>query len=76
MSPMAVHVDVLRAPRSCRGKVRFTNVERAQEALVRLAEELHEGTISRKNERPLDVYRCSWCNRWHVGHRPLLGGGP
>ncbi|CAH2606062.1 conserved protein of unknown function (plasmid) [Rhodovastum atsumiense] len=50
--------------RSCEGKVRFPSKTRAAEAHKRL-----------RHERAFDahqVYHCSFCGGWHMGHRFIV----
>lgn len=48
--------------RSCAGKVRHESAAAGQAAM---------GGVQRRNgyDGPMDCYRCSFCNGWHIGHR-------
>jgi hypothetical protein len=49
------------------GKRRYRSLERAIAAIGRSLQRY--GVLGR---RPLNAYFCEACERWHVGHRPLV----
>lgn len=51
--------------RACWGKQPHESKERAR---------AHKNSlILRGNNSLLEVYKCHWCDQWHVGHRPKGG---
>lgn len=47
--------------RSCEGKFPHETKDQAK---------AHMANLIRKGNVLLEVYRCMWCEKYHVGHRP------
>lgn len=46
---------------SCEGKQGHETKEQAK---------AHRNNLIRRGNALLEVYKCPWCDKWHVGHRP------
>ncbi len=58
-------------PRGCVGKVPYRDLDKAQLALLRVVERFARGEdIDPQPSRPMNVYECSTCSCWHIGHAP------
>jgi len=48
---------------ACSRKVRYGHLQTAMKSLVELM---------KKGRQDLEVYRCEYCEGWHIGHKPNL----
>lgn len=68
---MAVKPSVGQAPRQCARKVKYVSQLAAADGLIRLAGRISLGQVRDPNPtRPLNIYPCSHCSCWHIGHEP------
>jgi len=47
--------------KQCTGKKQYMNRPIAWQAVY---------AMKRKSQTGLSIYKCSFCNQWHIGHKP------
>jgi len=56
---VAGKLAILKHSKCCAGKIRHLSMGAA---------EAHLRALARVDPQPMNVYRCLFCKRWHVGH--------